>query len=283
MPFPVAPLLAALVAMAFGLVTALPALRLRGVTLAVVTLSGALAVESFVFRNSAWSGGLEGAPVPPPSFLGLDFGPSAVSDLGDGQVPGPWFAIFCAVTFAGLLWAVARLRGSRAGRRMLAVRSNERAAAGVGIGVVATKIIAFGLAAFIAGVGGVLSGYNIGTVTPARFGAFASVIVLVFAVPRRHRQRVGRGVRRTAGDGWTRVHRDDQLVLDRRRSTPCSSAGSRSWWPPSRPPRGWSSSWPPAADPRLPPATVSTTRAAERVAPSFTHAVGRARCSRSRT
>ena len=180
-PFPVAPLVAALVAMVFGLVTALPALRLRGVTLAVVTLSGALAVESFVFRNSAWSGGLEGAPIPPPSFLGLDFGPSAVSDLGDGQVPGPWFVIFCAVVFAGLLWAVARLRGSHAGRRMLAVRSNERAAAGVGIGVVATKIVAFGLAAFIAGVGGVLSGYNIGTVTPARFGAFASVIVLVFA------------------------------------------------------------------------------------------------------
>ncbi len=180
-PFPLAPLLGAGIATLFGLLTALPALRLRGVTLGVVTLAAALAIENFVFRNSEWSGGIEGAPVPPPRFLGFAFGSNELSSWGDGKVPNPWFGVFCLVVLVGLLLLVANLRKSSSGRRMLAVRSNERAAAGAGISVVGTKMLAFGFAAFVAGIGGALSGYSVGTVTPARFGLFASVAFLVFA------------------------------------------------------------------------------------------------------
>ena len=64
---------------------------------------------------------------------------------------------------------------------MLAVRANERSAAGAGINVVRVKIVAFAIAAFIAGLGGAMLGYNQGNVTFDSFdvlvglGVFATV------------------------------------------------------------------------------------------------------------
>ena len=76
---------------------------------------------------------------------------------------------------------VVNLRRSVTGRQMLAVRSNERAAAAVGISVSGTKMLAFGLAAFVAGLGGALSGYNFGSVTGLTFGSIASLTIFAFA------------------------------------------------------------------------------------------------------
>ena len=64
---------------------------------------------------------------------------------------------------------------------MLAVRANERAAAAAGVSVSGTKILAFGVAAFIAGLGGALSGYRFGSVTADYFGAIPSMLFLAFA------------------------------------------------------------------------------------------------------
>jgi branched-chain amino acid transport system permease protein len=64
---------------------------------------------------------------------------------------------------------------------MLAVRANERAAASLGINVGGTKVVAFAVAAFIAGIAGVLSGYRFGSVTPQYFGIFQSFTILAFA------------------------------------------------------------------------------------------------------
>ncbi len=179
-PFPLAPLLAALVATAVGLVTALPGLRVRGVHLAVMTMAAAVAIENVVFENPAWSGGLDGAQVAPPRFLGLHFGPNDPGSL-DGNLPSSWFGLFCLVVAIVLALAVVRLRRSGLGQRMLAVRANERAAAAAGVSVAGTKIVAFALAAFIAGLGGVLSGYRFGSVTPLTFGSIASITLLAFA------------------------------------------------------------------------------------------------------
>jgi branched-chain amino acid transport system permease protein len=179
-PFPIGPLAGALVATLFGLLAALPALRVRGVNLAVVTLAAAVAIESLVFENPAWSGGLEGARVPAPRFLGLHFGPNDSGSL-DGKLPNPWFGIFCLAVAAALALGVVHLRRSALGRRMLAVRANERAAAAAGVSVAGTKLLAFAMAAFIAGIGGALSGYRFGSVTPLTFGSLASVTLLAFA------------------------------------------------------------------------------------------------------
>jgi branched-chain amino acid transport system permease protein len=186
-PFPLAPLCGAVAATAVGLLVAVSAVRIRGVQLAVVTFAGAMTVESLVFRNPAWSGGNEGAQVPPPRFLGMRFGPNDSGSLdvlgyaGDGKLPNPWFGVFCLLVVLAVAAAVVNLRRSAIGRRMLAVRANERAAAAAGIDVVATKLLAFGVSAFIAGLAGALSGYRFGSVSPGFFGGFASLTFLAFA------------------------------------------------------------------------------------------------------
>jgi branched-chain amino acid transport system permease protein len=179
-PFPFGPLIGATVAVLFGLVAAVPALRVRGVNLAVVTLAAAVAIENFVFKNPSWSGGDQGARVPPPRFLGLGFGPNDPGSLDD-KLPNPWFGVFCLVVVVFLAILVVNLRRSATGRRMLAVRANERAAAAAGVSVTGTKLLAFGIAAFIAGLGGALSGYRFGSVTPLFFGSIASLTFLAFA------------------------------------------------------------------------------------------------------
>ncbi len=180
-PFPIGPLLGATAAAVFGLLTAIPALRVRGVNLAVVTLAFAVTIETFVFKNPSWNGGLRGAAVPPPHLFGLKFGPNDVTSFGDGKLPNPFFGVFCLIVVMVLALIVVNVRRSVTGRQMLAVRSNERAAAAVGINVAGTKMLAFGLAAFVAGLGGALSGYNFGSVTALTFGSIASLTILAFA------------------------------------------------------------------------------------------------------
>lgn len=178
-PFPLGPLLAAGVATVVGLVTALPGLRVRGVHLAVMTLAAAVAIENVVFENPSWSGGLGGARVGP-RFLGIGFGPNDAGSL-DGDLPSSWFGLFCLAVALAVAVAVVALRRSAIGQRMLAVRANERAAAAAGVSVAGTKVLAFAIAVFIAGLGGVLSGYRFGSVTPLTFGSLASVTLLAYA------------------------------------------------------------------------------------------------------
>ena len=179
--FPLGPILGAAVAMIVGLAAAVPALRVRGVNLAIVTLAAAATVENLVFGNSALSGGIHGAPVPAPHLLGLNFGPNDVSSIGDGKLPSPLFGIFCLLVVVGLGVLVANLRRSATGRQLLAVRTNERAAAAGGIDVTRAKLLAFAVSSAIAGFGGALSAYRFGSVSPATFGTFASIAFLAFA------------------------------------------------------------------------------------------------------
>jgi ABC-type branched-subunit amino acid transport system permease subunit len=73
---------------------------------------------------------------------------------------------------------VARLRNAPAGRMFIAVRSNERAAASIGVNVASTKLLAFGLSAFIAGIGGGLLAYQEGNINPASFTLWTSLTIL---------------------------------------------------------------------------------------------------------
>jgi branched-chain amino acid transport system permease protein len=78
---------------------------------------------------------------------------------------------------AGVLW----IRKSNLGRRMLAVRSNERAAAAAGVSVPLTKMAAFALSAFVAGIGGVLFSYNFEGVDTVFFSSINSLILIAVA------------------------------------------------------------------------------------------------------
>ncbi len=97
--FPIAPLLGAGVALILGLITAASALRVRGVSLAVVTLAAVVAITNFGFVNTTWGGGQTGSPVPEPKLLGLDLGPRAAFRGLDGNLPSPVFGwVVLAVT-----------------------------------------------------------------------------------------------------------------------------------------------------------------------------------------
>jgi branched-chain amino acid transport system permease protein len=80
-----------------------------------------------------------------------------------------------------LVVVVANIRRSATGRRILAVRSNERAAAAAGIHVAGTKLVGFAMSAALAAVAGCLVAYRFGSVSDASFGVMASLTALAFA------------------------------------------------------------------------------------------------------
>jgi sulfate-transporting ATPase len=88
----------------------------------------------------------------------------------------------CLIAFVGCGLLVANLRRSPTGRRLIAVRTNERAAASLGISVFGVKLFAFGVAAFIAAIGGVLLAFQSSIVTYGRFNVFESINAVAFAV-----------------------------------------------------------------------------------------------------
>jgi len=179
--FPISLLIGASVATIFGLLIAVSALRVRGVSLAVVTLAAAVALEQFGFLNNRWGGGAQGSPVTQPHLGGLNLSPDASFRGVTGGLPSPVFGflVLAATILLGLL--VANVRRSSLGQRMLAVRSNERAAAAAGINVRNTKLAGFGIAAFVAGMAGALYAYNFGSVSYSRFGAVAALGLIAFA------------------------------------------------------------------------------------------------------
>lgn len=172
-PFPLTILVAGLSVVPVGILIGLPALRLRGMSLAVVTLAAAAATDALVFSNVDFTGGLAGRDVPAPSLFGIDLGVGEGSDY-----PRVVFGVvlLVIVILVGLL--VARLRLSATGRMLIAIRSNERAAAYVGIHVAPLKLFAFAISAFVAGVGGALLGYQQGSVSSSTFAVFTSLSVL---------------------------------------------------------------------------------------------------------
>ncbi|MGA0329143.1 MAG: branched-chain amino acid ABC transporter permease, partial [Ilumatobacteraceae bacterium] len=161
-----------------GLIVGIPALRVRGTNLAIVTLAGGVTIAEFVFKNPWVIGDIStgGAKVPNPSLgswdLGLVYGTN---------VSRPVFGVFLVVILALLGLLVANIRRSGSGRVMLAVRGNERAAAAVGIDVTRVKMTMFAASSFIAGVGGTLIAYRFGSVSDLSYGVVASLTALSVA------------------------------------------------------------------------------------------------------
>jgi sulfate-transporting ATPase len=162
-----------LVTVVAGVLVALPALRTRGVNLAVATLAMALLFSAIVFNNSSLTGGIVGTVVPSPSVFGLDVDPINHPQRYAGLV---------LIALVGVSLVVANLRRGRVGRRMLAVRSNERAAAALGISVAGVKIYAFGVGAAVAAVGGVLIAFKAQHIQFQSFDVFSSILLVQYAV-----------------------------------------------------------------------------------------------------
>ena len=80
------------------------------------------------------------------------------------------------------VWIVSNVRRGRSGRRMIAVRTNERAAAALGIDVMVTKLFAFALASAIAALGGILLAFRLTSISYQSFTNFTSVTYVGLAL-----------------------------------------------------------------------------------------------------
>ena len=173
-PFLVGLLIAVVVTVVAGTVLALPALRTRGIDLAIVSLGLANVAQQMLFNNKRFTGDYGSILVPSPHVFGLDVGPILY--------PGR-YAVFVLVVFVLACLVVSAVRRGSAGGRLLAVRNNETAAAALGVNVVRAKLFAFGLAAAIASLGGVLLAFQQPNVSVAAgYGPFESIQAVAYGV-----------------------------------------------------------------------------------------------------
>ena len=175
LPIELAILLGVLLTIPVGLVFAVPALRTRGVNLAVVTLGLGFLVSEVVFANPHYLGEVldGGTRIGPVTLFGIE--------VDAFNHPHAW-ATVSIVLFVLLSLLVANLRRSRTGHRLIAVRTNERAAASLGISVFGVKLYAFAVSAALAAVAGVLIGFRGKIITYTEFNVFASINSLGYAV-----------------------------------------------------------------------------------------------------
>ena len=172
-PFWLAIPLAAVATVPVAVIVGVASVRLKGLYLAIATITFANALGETLFRWEKVTGGQSGWVVERPTLGPLDL----ASD--------PVFYVVCLIAVFVLLWMVEGLRTSRLGRAMLAVKDNELEAQALGINVYKTKLAAFVLSGMIAGVGGAFLASLLGQVTRTAFQsplAEATSILLVSLV-----------------------------------------------------------------------------------------------------
>ena len=162
LPYAVALPLAGLAAAAGAVAIGLPSFRIRGLYLAVVTLTFAIAAERYIFRLDVVAGYARGLDLP-------------------RMEPHTVMLWALAILVAAVILAV-RVTGSKAGRAMLVLHHDETVAASWGISPNHYKLLAFGLSGFLAGCAGVTYATLIQHVTSDAFGADLSIILIAMAI-----------------------------------------------------------------------------------------------------
>lgn len=167
---PIGGLMAAL----FGIILGFPVLRLRGDYLAIVTLGFGEIIRLILENWGAFSQGPSGiSNIPRPGFFGIDLG------LNDA-ITYLYYLMIIAVIFT--IFVVNRLQDSRLGRAWIALREDEIACQAMGIDKRKTKLVAFSLGAFWAGIVGVVFAAKTTFINPASFTFLESAIILSIVV-----------------------------------------------------------------------------------------------------
>jgi branched-chain amino acid transport system permease protein len=167
-----------------AVIVGLPALRIQGLFLAVTTLSFAFAVNNFVLRREffSWLVPKDAAFVDRPVLWGrLDL-------ASDTKVL--WFTVssdakfyFVCLAFLVLALGMARaLRRNRSGRVFIGVRDNSRMMRAYGVNPASTRLAAFAISGFLAGMAGALLAYHNTVFTPSGFPPETSIALFVMAV-----------------------------------------------------------------------------------------------------
>ena len=149
--------IALLVCFAAGVIVGLPALKIRGLYLAVVTLAAGVTFPELVDRFAGLTGGSQGllislTQLKPPAWSGFTIGQE-----------GEWLYWLSVVLLIIVMVIVHNIVQSRYGLAMMAVRDNELAASASGVNITVLKPITFGVSSAIAGVGGCLFAIYLGS------------------------------------------------------------------------------------------------------------------------
>jgi branched-chain amino acid transport system permease protein len=163
--------MAAVIAFAVGCLIGLPALRIKGLYLALVTLALAVLFPQIIKRFSEVTGGTQGKRVGrfrTPDWSGLE--------------QDQWI-FYLLLAFALVCWfLVYNLTRSRVGRALISIRDNEIGAEVLGVNLALYKVLTFGVSAMLAGIAGSLSVYVTGFVDARAFGINLSIEILVAVV-----------------------------------------------------------------------------------------------------
>jgi branched-chain amino acid transport system permease protein len=156
-----------------GVLVGIPALRLSGLFLAILTIAVALFFDKFLLAPGTWdsfSGGISSWTVGRPSFLGASLAGSYA------------FYMFTLGVFLLAALAVWNLSRSKTGRVLRAIRNSEIAAATSGVNLTAWKLVAFGISAGLAGLAGGLLAAAVGSVSAGAYGFQQSLSVVAIAI-----------------------------------------------------------------------------------------------------
>ena len=176
---------AAVVCFVAGVLIGLPALRIKGLYLALVTLAVATMFPDLIKQFEGVTGGSQGLQITSPQpYRGtfveqtLEWKAPGWTGLADDQWRFYVFAVIAVLCF----WAVRNLVHSRIGRSLVAIRDNETAAEVNGVAVARVKVITFGLSSALAGIGGALFALLRMQVSPSSFTIAASLFFLIAVV-----------------------------------------------------------------------------------------------------
>lgn len=169
---------AAVLCFVVGVLVGIPALRLKGLYLSLVTLALAQIFPALVRKFDDLTGGsagIDGLSYDAPGWTGLDDGRAGRAE---------WLYWLALITLAVGYVLVRNLVKSRVGRAMIAVRDNSTAAAVMGVNVSFTKTVVFGLSAALAGLAGCTFALRQTQVTPENlnYTILGSIIFLVIMV-----------------------------------------------------------------------------------------------------
>lgn len=183
---PVWPAVAAagIVCFAVGVVIGLPALRIKGLYLALVTLAVATLFPLLIEQFSSVTGGGSGLSITTPQATprGVIDRPLQMQAPFGGLEPDQWkYFVFLALTVVAFVLSRNVVR-SRTGRSLIAIRDNETAAEVSGVHVARVKILTFGVSAALAGLGGAVFALNNARVNPSSFTIAVSIYFLIAVV-----------------------------------------------------------------------------------------------------
>jgi len=166
-------LAAVLVGALVAILVGIPALRLPGLFLAVVTLALAAVVERVVLdrRYFGWLLPTDGQSVKRPILFGRF---DVTSDRA--------FYFVCLTALVLCMVSARRVRATRSGRVFVAQRDNVRASQALGVVSTRAKLAAFAMSGAVAALAGALYGYQVGALSPTTFALQRSIDVFVFAI-----------------------------------------------------------------------------------------------------